>query len=267
VRVRSVRVINAWFARSPSLGPQAVTCGPERSVSVAGWCPVGWSAGAAAARRRRRRGPARWRSTRPSSAGREPGLRDGRARGKKALVGIAVEVTEPKGIGRCRMAILADGSTAALHPFITANVEPGTRVITDAWQGYSGIGKLGYAHERRSQRAARARGDDPGELLPAVHRVASLPSAGCSAPTRARWTTRTWPATSTSSYSASTAAGRATGGLLFYRVLELAVAHDPVRYRSLVASPQPKAIPPTPPNDRGHPPSLNRPAAARIRSR
>jgi hypothetical protein len=52
-------------------------------------------------------------------------------------------------------------------------------------------------------------------------------------------------------------------GLLFYRVLELAVAHDPVRYRSLVASPQPKAIPPTPPNDRGHPPSLNRPAAAR----
>jgi hypothetical protein len=34
--------------------------------------------------------------------GEEPGLRGGWARGKKSLVGIAVEVREPKGIGRCR---------------------------------------------------------------------------------------------------------------------------------------------------------------------
>jgi len=40
--------------------------------------------------------------------------------------------------------------------------------------GYHGLAGLGYAHERRSQRTARARGDDPGELLPAVHRVAYL---------------------------------------------------------------------------------------------
>ena len=39
--------------------------------------------------------------------GEEPGLRGGRARGKKVLTGIAVEVREPKGIGRCRMAPLA----------------------------------------------------------------------------------------------------------------------------------------------------------------
>ena len=47
-------------------------------------------------------------------------------------------------------------------------------MITDAWMGYAGLAGLGYAHERRSQRAARVRGEDPGELLPAVHRVASL---------------------------------------------------------------------------------------------
>jgi hypothetical protein len=40
--------------------------------------------------------------------------------------------------------------------------------------GYRGIAGLGYAHVRRSQRAARARGEDPGTLLPGVHRVASL---------------------------------------------------------------------------------------------
>ena len=38
--------------------------------------------------------------------GEERGLRGGRARGKKVITGIAVEVFEPKGIGRCRLAPL-----------------------------------------------------------------------------------------------------------------------------------------------------------------
>lgn len=37
--------------------------------------------------------------------GEEPGLRGGRARGKKSLVAVAVELQEPKGYGRCRMTI------------------------------------------------------------------------------------------------------------------------------------------------------------------
>jgi len=106
--------------------------------------------------------------------GEEQGLRGGRQRGKKVLTGIAVEVFEPKGIGRGRMAVLADASAESLHPFVTGAVEPGSRVVTDGWNGYYGLAGQGYALERRSQRAARAHGDDPGELLPAVHRVASL---------------------------------------------------------------------------------------------
>jgi len=35
------------------------------------------------------------------TSGDEPGLRGGRVRGKKVLTGIAVEVSAPKGIGRC----------------------------------------------------------------------------------------------------------------------------------------------------------------------
>ena len=57
---------------------------------------------------------------------------------------------------------------------MTDHVEPGATVFTDGWQGYHGLERLGYVHARRSQRAARARGEDTGELLPAVHRVASL---------------------------------------------------------------------------------------------
>lgn len=104
----------------------------------------------------------------------EPGLPGGRARGKKVVVGVAVEVREPKGMGRCRIAPLSDSSGASLHGSVTDHVEAGTMVITDGWRGYSGLTKLGYQHDKRSQRAARARGEDPGQLLPAVHQVISL---------------------------------------------------------------------------------------------
>ena len=99
----------------------------------------------------------------------EPDLPGGRAQGKKVLTGVAVEVREPKGMGRCRMALLADASAASLHQFVTDHVELGATVVTDGWQGYRGLDKLGFSHVRHSQRAARFRGEDPGKLLPAVH--------------------------------------------------------------------------------------------------
>lgn len=195
--------------------------------------------------------------------GEEPGLRGGRARGKKSLVGVAVELKEPKGFGRCRMAVLADASTPSLRAFLNDHVEPGATVISDGWQGYHGIGELGYSHDRRSQRAARARGEDVGELLPAVHRVASLAK---------RWLLGTHQGSVDPDHLASylnefifrfNRRRSRSRGMVFYRVLELAVAHDPVRYRDLVANPKPKRRPPSPPVARGQPPSLERPPANR----
>src|SRR6266545_4841376 len=119
--------------------------------------------------------------------GEEPGLRGGRARGKKVLTGIAVEVREPKG--------------------------------------------LGCLHDRHSQRAARARGEDPGALLPGVHRVASLAK---------RWLLGTHQGSVEVAHLVSymdefvfrfNRRRSRSRGLVFYRVLELAVAHDPVRYQ------------------------------------
>jgi hypothetical protein len=114
--------------------------------------------------------------------GDEPGLRGGRAPGKKVLTGIAVEVGEPKGIGRCRMAVLADGSAESLHPFVTGAVEPGSTVITGAWQGYRGLEARGYTHlaaqpagcpgRRRGPRQAAARrapGGVTGQAVAAGH--------------------------------------------------------------------------------------------------
>ena len=141
--------------------------------------------------------------------GEEPGLRGGRAKGKKALVGVAVELKEPRGYGRARMAILADGSAKSLHAFVTEHVEPGARVITDGWTGYRGIDKLGYAHDPRSQRAARARGRTLVNCSRQSIAWPRWPSDGCWAPTRVRSTRHTCRATSTSSSSASTDDDRA----------------------------------------------------------
>ncbi len=195
--------------------------------------------------------------------GEEPGLAGGRARGKKVLTGIAVEVREPKGIGRCRMTVLADASAESLHPFVTGAVAPGARVITDGWQGYAGLGRLGYVHERRSQRAARARGEDPGKLLPAVHRVASLAR---------RWLLGTHQGPADDAHLPEYLSEfvfrfnrrrSRSRGLVFYRVLELAVGHEPVRYRELIRNPGSRSRSHQPPQQRGHPPSLDRPQAQR----
>ena len=195
--------------------------------------------------------------------GEEPGLSGGRAKGKKSLVAVAVEVHEPRGYGRVRMGIIADASAACLHPFITANVEPGGTVITDGWQGYSGIERFGYTRDRRSQRAARARGEDPGELLPGVHRVASLAK---------RWLLGTHQGSLDEAHLQSyldeftfrfNRRRSSSRGMVFYRVLQLAVGHTPVRYRDLVVDSRSKKIKPVPPGGGGNPPSLDRPRAAR----
>jgi transposase-like protein len=195
--------------------------------------------------------------------GEEKGLRGGRSRGKKILTCIAVEILEPKGFGRCRMQPVADASGPSLHAFVTSHVEPGATVITDGWQGYRGLEKLGYVHERRSQRAAEARGEDPSELLPAVHRVASLAK---------RWLLGTHQGAVDAAHLASylnefvfrfNRRHSRSRGMVFYRVLELAVAHHPVRYQDIIATQRPRAVPPLPPAGRGHPTSLDRPPANR----
>ena len=84
----------------------------------------------------------------------EPDLPGGRAQGKKVLIGVAVEVREPKGMGRCRVAPLADASAASLHQFVTDHVEPGATVVTDGWQGVQGT-RQARVLPRQAQSAGR----------------------------------------------------------------------------------------------------------------
>lgn len=195
--------------------------------------------------------------------GDEPGLSGGRAPGKKVLTGVAVEVRQPRGFGRCRMVPLADASAASLHPFVTDHVEPGAKVITDGWRAYRGVAQLGYIHEQRNQAAAKAQGEDTADLLPAVHRVASLAK---------RWLLGTHQGSVDNAHLASylnefafrfNRRRSGSRGMVFYRLLELAVGHAPVRYQNLIVTRRPRAAPPPPPKGRGKPPSLDRPPANR----
>jgi hypothetical protein len=100
--------------------------------------------------------------------GEEPGLAGGRAKGKKALVGIAVERLEPKVLGRCRMAWLLDASSASLRAFLIDHVQQGDRHQRRLAALPTGDKDL-YVHDRVVVPGAKA-----SDLLPGVHRITSL---------------------------------------------------------------------------------------------
>lgn len=90
---------------------------------------------------------------------------------KKSLVAIAAQ-EDGRGIGRIRMARIADASAASLQQFIRGAIEPGSVVHTDGWEGYRGLEKTGYRHQVT---VLRGKGKDAAiELLPRVHLVAGL---------------------------------------------------------------------------------------------
>jgi len=191
--------------------------------------------------------------------GEEPGLAGGRAKGKKVLVGVAVERVEPKGFGRCRMVPLADASGESLRAFLRDNVQEGAKVITDGWRSYPPATRDLYIHEP----LPGATGADASKLLPGVHKVSSLAK---------RWLLGTHQGSIDEAHLASylhefvfrfNRRRSRSRGLVFYRLLELAAAHGPVRYRDLIANPRPGRTPRTPPGTRGKPASLDRPPANR----
>ena len=101
------------------------------------------------------------------------GVEPGKGRrhlGNKALVVIAAQVDEER-IGRIRMRRIQDASTQSLLPFVKDAVEPGSRVVTDGWEGYPGLEGRGYLYEVK---VIRGSGKTASALLPRVHRVASL---------------------------------------------------------------------------------------------
>lgn len=163
------------------------------------------------------------------TAGVDEGIR-GRHTGRKTLIVIAAQEDGP-GIGRIRMRRISDASAESLLSFIKEAIEPGSTVHTDGWLGYAGLGAAGYDHEITFLKGKKT---TASELMPRVHRVASLLK---------RWLMGTHQGAVTQEhldyyldeftfrFNRRRSANR---GKLFYRLVQQAVAIKPAPYKSLV---------------------------------
>ena len=98
--------------------------------------------------------------------GNQEGLRGGRELGDRALVVGAVEV-RGRASGRVRLQVVPNSSAASLSGFVRKNVESGTIVITDGWQGYAPLSGMGYRHRSKTQ----GRRERALVILPRIHQV------------------------------------------------------------------------------------------------
>lgn len=155
----------------------------------------------------------------------------GRGSENKALVAIAVQ-EDGNGMGRIRMARIADVSSDSLEKFIRSSVASGSVIHTDAWGGYTGLTQLGYQHEITC--LSEHGKSEAGELLSRVHRVAALVK---------RWLLGTHQGAVrpdhldyyldeyTFRFNRRTSRSR---GKLFYRLLQQVVKVEPSPYKEMV---------------------------------
>ena len=167
--------------------------------------------------------------------GERPGKR-GRGAAGKALV-LVVAQADGAHIGRIRLARVANASQAVLIPAVGRLVEPGAQVLTDAWDGYGGLTLAGYDHQ--IVRATALVGEN---LLPRANRVASLlqrwllgTHQGAVAPSHLEYYLDEFVFRFNRRRSRSR-------GLLFYRLVEQALAISPVRCPELVGGTEPQGI-------------------------
>ncbi len=164
------------------------------------------------------------------------GGKRGRGAELKTIVVIGVEVYTPKGFGRVRMKRIPDASGASLVPFVRNVVEPGSTVLTDAWKGYSALRTHDYNHLATNISSS---GDPAHVVMPGVHRIAALLK---------RWLLGTHQGATSDKhldyyldeyvFRFNRRKSKARG-LLFYRLLQQAVAVDPVTYRAIVGPEMP----------------------------
>jgi hypothetical protein len=167
--------------------------------------------------------------------GRTPGMAGPRYYNKEDVI-IAVERVRPRGLGRVRLTCVGDlGRKTATLAFATANVAPGTVLHTDGDPLFDDLpSDLGITHVPHVLvRAA----EPPDQLLPGVHRVASLLKrwlAGTIQNGLSRSQLEYYLDEFTFRFNRRRSRSR---GLLWYRLIEQAVVTDPHPYADLVVAP------------------------------
>ncbi len=150
----------------------------------------------------------------------------------KALVAVAAEV-RGRGTGRIRLQRIPDASGQSLVGFVQGVVAPRAVVITDGWTAYPGLVDYGYRHRPR---VVSRSGQTASALLPRVHQVAALLKRwllGIPHGRVSREHLDDYLNEFTFRFNRRLSRHR---GKLFYRLVQQAVAINPIPYRSLVVS-------------------------------
>jgi hypothetical protein len=143
--------------------------------------------------------------------------------GDKVAVMIAIEHNETRRLGRVRLAVATQPGTTELVDFATRVIEPGSTIRTDGARTLRRLADLGYTHEFTLGYSA----PDQASVLPGVHLVASLLKRWLIGTLHFRVEDQHLPYDLdeyTFRFNRRNAKSR---GLLFYRLLEQAVATDP----------------------------------------
>lgn len=167
-----------------------------------------------------------------------PGRSRGGADDTKVLVAVAVErFTNPRrgipALGRARMQIIPDASGRSLIEFIADAVEPGSVIYTDGWAGYNAVSRSGYEHVPIRFHNS---GMEAHDELPGVHRVASLTKRWLLGTHQGGIQKKHLPYYLDEFVFRFNRRSARSRGLLFYRLLEGAVATRPTTRELIVRS-------------------------------
>src|SRR6266700_6726982 len=152
----------------------------------------------------------------------------------------AVPALCPKTTPSRRIQVIEDASAASLHSFVKDCIDPGSTVHTDGWQGYAGLETKGYQREITRLRGRRK---EASELMPRVHRIASLlkrwilgTHQGAVAPRHLPYYLDEF----TFRFNRRRSKSR---GKLFFRLMQQAVSTPPATYDTMVKPSKPATQP------------------------
>jgi len=156
----------------------------------------------------------------------------GRGAHGKTLVVVATECIGKK-CGRVRFECIPAASEHYLLSFINDYIEPGSKIVTDGWEGYRNVDKSIFIHEIRTISGS---GQQAHDLLPHVHLVDSLVKRWISGTHQGNIDPYHLP------YYLDEFAFRfnrrlsSHRGKLFYRLIQQALATPPKTYKEIVKS-------------------------------
>jgi transposase-like protein len=152
------------------------------------------------------------------------------ASSEKTTVMVAVERLGPHKLGRVRFGVADRPGSLQLVRFATETVQKGSTIHTDGARMLRRLGELGYTHEYRNGYSA----DDPTEVLPGVHLVASLLKRWIAGTLHHNISDKHLPYYLDEYSFRFNRRASSARGLLFYRLLQQAANTDPHPLQELI---------------------------------